>query len=228
MADRAPRDPLSRERVLAAAVSLADAGGIEAVTMRGLADELGCEAMSLYYYVKGKAELLAGLVEVILDEIIAATDADDAAAGDEEWRETIRRRCLTARVVMLRHPWARHLIAVHEDIPPNSFFIYEKLIGTLVGAGFSYDLAHRAIHALGSMVLGFAQELFDPGPGGEDEVSAEAMEQMAAAMPHLMAMAEMAFHESGGGLSTCDTQAEFEFTLSLIIDGLGRAGTSVP
>jgi hypothetical protein len=73
------------------------------------------------------------------------------------------------------------------------------------------------------MVLGFAQELFDPGTGGEDEVSEEAMEQMAASMPHLMAMAEMAFHESGGGLSTCDTQAEFEFTLSLILDGLGRA-----
>jgi AcrR family transcriptional regulator len=228
VAGRSQRDPLSRERVLAAAVALADAAGIEAVTMRALADALDCEAMSLYYYVKGKAELLAGLVEVILDEIIAATNADDAAAGVEEWHETIRRRCLTARVVMLRHPWARHLIAVHGDIPPNSFFIYEKLVGTLVGAGFTYDLAHRAIHALGSMVLGFAQELFDPGPGGEDENSAEAMEQMAAAMPHLMAMAEMAFHESGGGLSTCDTQAEFEFTLSLILDGLGRAGTSVP
>lgn len=119
----------------------------------------------------------------------------------------MRRRCLTARVVMLRHPWARGVIAAHDTIPPNSFFIYEKLIGTLVGGGFSYDLAHRAIHALGSMVLGFAQELFDPGTGGEDEVSEEAMEQMAASMPHLMAMAEMAFHESGGGLSTCDTQA---------------------
>jgi AcrR family transcriptional regulator len=228
LADRAPRDPLSRERVLSAAVALADADGIEAVTMRGLADDLGCEAMSLYHYVSGKSELLAGLVEVILDEIIAATDADDAAiddaaAGDEEWDQAVRRRCLTARVVMLRHPWARSLIAVHDTIPPNSLFIYEKLIGTLVGGGFSYDLAHRAIHALGSMVLGFAQELFDPGPGGEDEVSAEVMEQMAASMPHLMAMAEMAFHESGGGLSTCDTQAEFEFTLSLILDGLGRA-----
>jgi AcrR family transcriptional regulator len=228
MADRSPREPLSRERVLAAAVALADAGGIEAVTMRGIADELGCEAMSLYHYVKGKGELVAGLIEVILDEIIAATDADDAAiddaaAGDEEWDQAVRRRCLTARVVMLRHPWARSLIAVHDTIPPNSLFIYEKLIGTLVGGGFSYDLAHRAIHALGSMVLGFAQELFDPGPGGEDEVSAEVMEQMAASMPHLMAMAEMAFHESGGGLSTCDTQAEFEFTLSLILDGLGRA-----
>lgn len=223
MADRSPREPLSRERVLAAAVALADAGGVEAVTMRGIADELGCEAMSLYYYVKGKAELLAGLVEVILDEIIAATDADDAAAGDEEWDEAVRRRCLTARVVMLRHPWARGVIAAHDTIPPNSFLIYEKLVGTLVGGGFSYDLAHRAIHALGSMVLGFAQELFDPGPGGEDEVSAEAMEQMAASMPHLMAMAEMAFHESGDGLSTCDTQAEFEFTLSLVLDGLGRA-----
>lgn len=223
MADRAPRDPLSRERVLAAAVALADAAGIDALTMRALAESLDCEAMSLYYYVKDKANLLAGLVEVILDEIIAATDADDATAGDEVWHETVRRRCLTARAVMLRHPWARSVIAAHDTIPPNSMFIFEKLVGTLVDAGFSYDLAHRAIHVLGSMVLGFAQELFDPGPDGEDEVSAEAMEQMAAAMPHLMAMAEMAFHESGGGLSTCDTQAEFEFTLSLILDGLGRA-----
>jgi AcrR family transcriptional regulator len=223
VADRSPREPLSRERVLAAAVALADADGIEAVTMRGLADALDCEAMSLYYYVKGKGELLAGLVEVILDEIIAATDAGDAAARAEEWDEAVRRRCLTARKVMLRHPWARGVIAAHDTIPANSFFIYEKLIGTLVGGGFSYDLAHRAVHALGSMVLGFAQELFDPGPDGDDEVSPEAMEQMAATMPNLVAMAEMAFHESGGGLSTCDTQAEFEFTLSLILDGLGRA-----
>ena len=224
MADRAPREPLSRERVLAAAVALADAGGIEAVTMRGLAEALDCEAMSLYYYVKGKAELLAGLVEVILDEIIAATVAGDAAAGAEEWDQAVRRRCLTARVVMLRHPWARGVrYTSHDEIPPNSAFIYEKLIGTLVSAGFTYDLAHRAIHALGSMVLGFAQELFDPGPGGDEEISAEAMEQMTAAMPNLAAMAEVALHDSGGKLSTCDTQAEFEFTLSLILDGLGRA-----
>lgn len=223
MSDRPPRDPLSRERVLAAAVALADARGVEAVTMRAIAEALDCEAMSLYYYVKGKSELLAGLVEVILDQVIEATEADDAAAGPEEWDQTVRRRCLTARVVMMRHPWARGVIAVHEDIPPNSFFIYEKLIGTLVDGGFNYGLAHRAIHTLGSMVLGFAQELFDPGAGEEDAMSAEAMEHMAATMPHLMAMAEMAFHESGGGLSTCDTQAEFEFTLSLILDGLGRA-----
>ena len=228
MVDRAPRYPLSRARVLAAAVALADADGIDAVTMRALADELDCEAMSLYYYVKGKAELLAGLIEVILDEIIAATDAGDAAAGAEDWDEAVTRRCLTARVVMLRHPWARGVITAHETIPPNSFVIYEKLVATLVGAGFSYDLAHSAIHALGSMVLGFAQELFDPGPGGEEAMSVAAMDVVAVGMPHLAAMAQVGLHDTAGKLATCDTQAEFEFSLSLVLDGLGRARTSVP
>ena len=222
MAARTPRVPLSRERVLAGAMAVADQGGLNAVTMRGVADELGCEAMSLYYYVKDKSALLDGLVEVVIDEILAATEADDALASDEHWLATVRRRCLTARAVMLRHPWAPTVFSTHENIPPNSFFVYELLVGTMVRAGFDYDLAHRAIHSLGSMVLGFTQELFDPEPGESDEVDLETFERMAAAMPYLTGMAAVDRHDPDSSLSRCDTQSEFEFTLTLILEGLER------
>jgi hypothetical protein len=109
------------------------------------------------------------------------------------------------------------------DAPTSTYAIYEQLVGTLVGAGFSYELAHRAIHALGSMVLGFTQELFEPTGGSASTVTVEQMQAVTESMPHLAALATPDIHATEGSLSTCDTQAEFEFTLVLLLDGLGRA-----
>ncbi|MBK6874253.1 MAG: TetR/AcrR family transcriptional regulator [Kineosporiaceae bacterium] len=203
---------------------LADAEGLAAVTMRRVASELGVEAMSLYYHLPGKDSLLDGLVEAILAEIGTAIGA--TTNDGQEWDAALRRRCLTAREVMLRHRWAPALIGSRTAIPVPLYAYYEEILTTLVGGGFSYHLAHRAIHALGSMVLGFTQELFSPAAGGEapsDEDTEAAMAEMAAALPHLTAMVTAELHDhQDDPLGWCDSQAEFEFTLDLLLEGLAR------
>ena len=211
--------PLSRERILGAALAVADAEGLAAVTMRRVAQSLGCEAMSLYHYVEDKKSLLAGLAEAVVDEVLMATLGPASRDEPRDWRDAVRARCLGAREVMHRHPWAPHLLASQAAVPRNVYAVYEALVATMVGAGFGYDLAHRGIHALGSLVLGFTQELFEP-TADDEGTSVEEMTAMAAAMPHLSRMGEMALHEAEGSLSVCDTRAEFEFTLGLVLDGL--------
>jgi len=212
---------LTRERVLEAAVALADADGLAAVTMRNVAADLGVEAMSLYHHLPGKEGLLDGLVNSVMIEVDEATAAMEPA---DDWRTEVRRRCLTARRVMLRHPWAAALIGSRTTIPPAAFGHFEALLAVMVEAGFSYHLGHRAMHSLGSMVLGFVQELFSPAAAGGDadqgDESEEALAQLAELLPHLTAMVASEVHDNDGDmLGWCDSQAEFEFTLDLLLDG---------
>ncbi len=219
------REPLSRERVLAAAMELADAQGIAAITMRRLAAELGVEAMSLYHHVPGKEGLLGGLTETVLTEINAAVAAR-VRAGDD-WPTALRHRCLAAREVMVRHRWAPGLLGSRPSIPPGLYPYYEEILATMFRGGLSYHLGHRAIHALGTMVLGFTQELFSPAStgGALDEEAAEAeFAAMADVLPHLTAMVAAEVHDNEEDpLGWCDSQNEFEFTLGLLLDGLARA-----
>ncbi len=220
MTARRRRQPLSRARVLEAAVDLADREGIAAVTMRRLAAELGVEAMSLYHHLPGKEALLDGLVEHVVTEIGEAL-ADLPPAGD--WRAEVRQRCLTSRQVMLRHPWAPALIGSRTSIPPAVYAHFEGILGAMVEGGLSYHLAHRGLHALGSMALGFVQELFVPAGDQDDDVAEEELARMAEALPHLAAMVASEIHANDGDvLGWCDSQAEFEFTLDLLLDGLAR------
>jgi AcrR family transcriptional regulator len=226
MATTSVRMPLSRQRVLAAAMDLADAEGISAITMRRLAADLGVEAMSLYYHVPGKEGLLDGLAEAVLVEINAAVA--ERVRPDDSWPTALRHRCLAAREVMVRHRWAPGLLGSRASIPEGMYPYYEEILETMIRGGLSYHLAHRAIHALGTMVLGFTQELFSPDSEGGtlDEEAAEAeFASMAAVLPHLTAMvaAEVHDHEEDP-LGWCDSQNEFEFTLGLLLDGLARAG----
>ncbi|MGH7573295.1 MAG: TetR/AcrR family transcriptional regulator C-terminal domain-containing protein [Gemmatimonadota bacterium] len=218
----ARRKPLTRERILNAARALADAEGLAAVTMRRLAAELGVEAMSLYHHVPSKGALLDGLVAAILGEVHDATTESSGA----DWRAALRDRCLTARDVMVRHPWAPGLIGTRTTIPTSVVFYYEGVLGLLIEGGFSYALAHRALHALGSMTLGFVQELFSPAAtGGSLDVDAAeaAFEELAAALPHMTAMVAAEIHANDGDvLGWCDSREEFEFTLDLLLDGLER------
>ena len=223
---RGKRAPLTREAVLHGAVRLADAEGLEAVTMRRLAGSLGVEAMSLYHHVPGKESLLDGLVEALMAEIGAEVGKPPTS---EDWRADVRDRCLSARRVMLRHPWGPALVGSRRSIPPSVYFHFEGLLASLIRGGFSYHLAHQALHTLGSMILGFVQELFSPSATGEapDEAAdAEAEEElaaMAAVLPHLAAMAASELHATGDPtLGWCDSQVEFEFTLDLLLDGLDR------
>jgi AcrR family transcriptional regulator len=236
MPARTTKEPLSHERVLDAALAVADLDGLGTLTMRRVADVLDCEAMSLYYYVGDKAGLLSGLTALIIDQVIAETLADGPAepsppeyggtagtrptpASAADWRTTIRNRCLGARRVMLRHPWAPPLVATESNVPPRTMMIFEALVATMIQAGFDYEIAHRAIHSLGSMIMGFTQEIFEPGSPDEGTTTDE-MAELAAAFPHLGAMAMTQPHDQTDSLSVCDTKAEFEFTLNLILDGL--------
>ena len=225
MTTGALRTPLSRERVVAAALELADAEGIPAITMRRLAADLGVEAMSLYHHVPGKERLLDGLTDAVLGEINAAVTA--RVRSDDTWSTALRHRCLAAREVMVRHRWAPGLLSSRSSIPAGLYPYYEEILATMFRGGLSYHLGHRAIHALGSMVLGFTQELFSPDAEGGtmDEESAEAeFAAMSAVLPHLTAMVASEVHDNDEDpLGWCDSQNEFEFTLDLLLAGLVRA-----
>jgi AcrR family transcriptional regulator len=211
--------------VLAAAVALVDAGGIKALTMRRLATAVDVEPMSLYYHLPDKEALLDGVVDTVVAEIVAVVD-DLGPRGADQWRARLMRQFLAAREVMLRHPWAPGLLGTRETVPAALFRYYDGIVGELVGAGFSYRLAHRALHALGSMPLGFAQEVFSPSPTADstpgDQAEAD-LDAMAEALPHLSAMVASEVHDASDPvLGWCDSQTEFEFTLDLILRGLER------
>lgn len=223
MTARTSRPALSRERVLAAAVELADRDGLQAVTMRHLASTLGVEAMSLYHHLPGKDALLDGLVDAVLVEVEEATAA---LSTSDEWRTAVRGRCLAARTVMLDHPWAPALIGSRTSVPPSVYRHFEDILAAMVEGGLSYHLAHRGLHALGSMALGFVQELFSPTAGGDssnDDLAEKELAAMAEMLPHIVAMVASEVHDNDGDmLGWCDSQAEFEFTLDLLLDGLAR------
>jgi len=217
-----PKRALSRERVLRGAVRLADADGLAAVSMRRLGTELGVEAMSLYHHVKGKEALLDAMVEHVGAELNGEVDALDLPDPAEDWRAALRARSLAARVVMLRHPWMPAALESRTTMSLEVVRFYDGVVAILVAGGFDHDLTHHSLHALGSRVLGFTQELFDPGDAGED-TSEEVLAQMAQVVPNLMAMlAEVAHDEPGQTLGWCDDQTEFEFGLDVLLDGLER------
>ncbi|MFF5213908.1 TetR/AcrR family transcriptional regulator [Micromonospora sp. NPDC000442] len=235
MGARKRREPLSRDRALVAAIALVDAEGMAALTMRRLAADLGVEAMSLYHHLPGKEGLLDGLVDAVVAEIVTAADRAETEAAGGNWRTRLRLRFLAARTVMLRHPWAPALLSSRPTIPGGVYGYYEGILAILVDGGFSYRIAHRALHAFGSLALGFAQEVFQPGAGEEvDAAAAEAeLAELAAQLPHLAAMVAAELHgATDPTLGWCDSQTEFEFTLDLLFDGLeqarGAAGPAAP
>ena len=206
------------------AVALADRSGIEALTMRNLAHELGVEAMSLYYHVANKEAVLDGVVDVIIEEIGSAASEVDPPSSEDDWKRAMRSRILEARQVLLRHRWASRLIETRTAISPSTMRYFDDLLGVLRSGGFSYDQAHHAMHALGSRGLGFTQELFEPDnvDQSEDEMTV-ALEDMAEHFPHLVGMmAEIAHDDPESTIGWCDDQTEFEFGLDLILDGLDR------
>ena len=216
------RNPLTKARVLHAAVELADRGGLEALTMRNLASELGAEAMSLYYHVANKEAVLDGVLDVVMDEINEAVSRVDVPPAGEDWKTLMRARILAAREVLLGHRWAPRLIETRTSISPATMRYFDDVLGVLRGGGFSYDLAHHAMHALGSRALGFTQELFEPENANEADVDmAEALAEMADQFPHLTGMMiEVAHDDPDSTLGWCDDQFEFEFGLDLILEGL--------
>ncbi|HKX76288.1 MAG TPA: TetR/AcrR family transcriptional regulator C-terminal domain-containing protein [Acidimicrobiia bacterium] len=220
-----PRTPLNRKRILTAALAVADAGGLESLTMRGLADALGVEAMSLYYHVANKDALLDGIAEVVVEEILSEIAGLPPASGPENWKQAMRARILRARDVMLRHKWAPWVLETRTTMNPAVLRYYHGLLEIFHAGGMSWDLAHHALHALGSRALGFSQELFDPAPGTDDEeMSEEMLAQMASELPLFVEFMQAITHQDPEHqtLGWCDDQTEFEFALDLMLDGLDR------
>lgn len=214
---------LTRERVLRTAIELADSGGIDAVTMRRLAELLGVEPMSLYYHLPNKQAILDGVLELVFAEIEHETGgfAIDAERADAAWQAKLRERILASRRVMLRHPWAPSVLESRTELGLSTARYVDAIVGTLRSGGFSYDLIHHAMHALGSRMYGFSQEL-DSGQGAGD-ADAESQAAMAAQLPHLTAMLQTVAHDDPDStLGWCDDQFEFEFGLDLVLDGLAR------
>ncbi|MEU1010999.1 TetR/AcrR family transcriptional regulator C-terminal domain-containing protein [Streptomyces sp. NPDC005890] len=211
------RVPLNRDRVLHAAVALADGLGIEALSMRNLAERLGVVPMALYKHVANKEELLDGMVEVIVGEI-------DPPAPGADWKRAIRQRILSARQALLRHRWASQVIESRTHAPPVVLEYMDSLMGTFRAGGFSVDLTHHVMHALGSRIWGFTQEVFPtPPPPADPEARAAMFGQLAARYPHIIEVATAGSHDGqsavGGG---CDDQFEFEFALDVLLDGFER------
>jgi AcrR family transcriptional regulator len=210
------RVPLSRERVLRAAVALADDGGIESVSMRKLAQELGVVPMALYKHVASKEELLDGMVDVVVGEI-------DHPAGGTDWKSAVRQRILSARRALLRHPWASQVIELRTTPTPAVLEYMDSMIGMFRVGGLSVDLTHHVMHAMGSRILGFSQELFNDGQTVDREAQAVMFREMAGKYPYVTEIAVAAAHveESVVGQG-CDDQFEFEFALDLLLDGFER------
>lgn len=209
--------------MLRAAIEVADQGGIESLTMRRLAEELGAEAMSLYYHVASKEDLLDGIAEAVVTEINDIVGGLDVPAAGAGWKTAVRQRILSAREVLLRHPWAPRVLETRTNTGLAVLLYYDGLLRLMRDGGFSYDLIHHALHALGSRALGFSQELFDPSGAASDEETAAALESMTAQIPHLAAMfMEVAHDDPETTLGWCDDQTEFEFGLDLILDGLDK------
>ncbi|TCO48782.1 TetR/AcrR family transcriptional regulator C-terminal domain-containing protein [Actinocrispum wychmicini] len=222
MPEPEPRVPLTRDRVLHAAVALADNQGLGSVTMRRLAEAVGAEAMSLYYHVANKEDVLDGLTTVIAREINDTVDKLDLPAHGANWKNAVRHRILSAREVLLRHPWAPSVFETRTTTSPEVLKYYDGLLALMRAGGFSYDLAHHALHALGSRALGFTQELFDPSTGPTTpEETAAILANLADNLPHLAAMmADIVHNDPTSTLGWCDDKAEFEFGLDLILNGL--------
>jgi AcrR family transcriptional regulator len=207
---------LSKERVLGAAVALADAQGVEGLSMRKLAQELGVVPMALYKHVANKDELLDSMVDVVVGEI-------DPPAGGTDWKTAMRRRVLSARGALLRHPWTSRVMESRASPTPAVLAYMDSMIGMFRAGGFSIDLTHHAMHAMGSRLLGFSQELFDEtadvGPG----MDAETLRELAGAFPHITELVVAITHDQASVVGVgCDDQFEFEFALDLMLDGLER------
>ena len=210
------RAPLSRDRVLRSAVTLADEVGIASLSMRRLAQELGVVPMALYKHVANKEELLDGMVDVVVGEIVPPGSGTD-------WKSAVRQRILSARQALLRHPWASSVIESRTAPSPAVLQYLDTLIGMFRAGGFSADLTHHVMHTLGSRMLGFTQELFDDTAPVDPQAQEIMLSQMATKYPHVAEMAAAAAHAEDSVVGQgCDDQFEFEFALDLLLDGFER------
>jgi AcrR family transcriptional regulator len=211
-----PRVPLSRERVLDAAVAFADRHGFEALSMRKLGEELGTSAMALYYYVPTKERLLDGMIEIVFGEI-------EPPSADGDWKAEMRKRALSTREALRRHPWAVGEMEGRTEHGPANLRLHNDVLGCLRAAGFSIEMTVRAYSVQDAYIYGFALQERDMSSETPDDFAAEAQRQMhsyqavLADYPYLVEVVGGHVAETGYDYAT-----EFLFGLDLILDGLDR------
>ena len=207
----ATRKPLSSARVLQAAVALADETGLEAFSMRGLAEELGVVPMALYKHVANKEELLDGMVDIVFSEI-------ELPSADLDWRSAMRRRAVSTREALQRHSWATGMMESRHPGPAN-LRNHNAVMGCLRKAGFSFEMAIHAYSVQDAYIYGFALQEKDLGFETTDSAG-EAVQRRAETIgslenyPYLVEITTK-LPESG-----YDNAVEFAWGLDLILDGL--------
>lgn len=214
------RRTLTRERVIERAVGLADQQGIQSLTMRNLADSLDVKPMSLYHHVANKEELLDGMVDAVFSEI-------DSPPMHIDWREAMKVRARSARIVLSRHPWALGLMDTRTQPGPATLGHHESVVAALRRGGFSITLTAHAYSLLDSYIYGFVlQELSLPFHGTDEahDMTADLVDGFDADQyPHLVELATEHVMQPG-----YDFGDEFEYGLDLILAGLSRPGGDQP
>jgi AcrR family transcriptional regulator len=209
------RTRLTPERVLQQAVSIADADGLAALTIRALASRLDVKPMAIYHHVANKEEILDGIVDIVFSEIELPEPGDD-------WQTGMRRRARSARTVMGRHTWAIALMETRTSPGPATLRHHNAVIGALRGAGFSIAMVAHAFALIDAFVYGFSlQEATLPMSGPDDvaEIAGPMLERMSPAdYPHLVEFATEHVMKPG-----YDFGEEFDFGLDLILSGLSQA-----
>jgi len=209
------RPGLTRARVLACAVELADRIGLDALTMRRLGDELGVEAMSIYGHVANKEDLLNRMVDAIFAEI-------ELPPASTPWRPALRQRSVSFRDVLRRHPWAVALKGSGTNPGPATLRHHDRVLGTLLDGGFSLELTAHAISALDSYIYGFALQEKTLPFTTENETAAMAETMLAqlatTEYPHLVRFTATHVLQPGYAYGN-----EFVFGLEIVLDGLQRA-----
>ncbi len=220
--NRASQGKLTRARIIATAVVLADEQGVGKLSMRGLGRRLRVEAMSLYHHIADKDALIDGMVDHVVGEIALP-------ALQTPWKEALRQRALSAHQALTRHPWACPLIGLRLNVGPNMLAHTEAELAHLVSAGFSFEMADHAMNAIDNHVRGFTlHELnFPLHPKEYAQAARDYLPQLPpATYPNLHALAEKVMNGSYDGLN------DFSFGLDLILDGLERlappGGTIAP
>jgi AcrR family transcriptional regulator len=210
------RAPLSRERVLETAVTFADRHGLEALSMRKLADELSVAAMSLYYHVPNKVELVDGMIDIVFGEI-------EPPSLDVDWKTAMRRRAVSTRDALNRHRWAVGQMEGRSTHGPANLRLHNDVLGCLRAAGFSLEMTVHAYSVQDAYIYGFALQETDMTPETPEDFAAVAEQQMhdyaavLADYPHLVEV--VGGHVAKAGY---DYAGEFLFGLDLILDGLDR------
>lgn len=211
------RRGLNADIVIDGAVALADEIGIEAFTIRKLADALGTRPMTIYHHVPGKEAIVDGMVDRVFAEI-------DRPPVDLDWQQAIRHRCRSVREVLARHPWAAPLMESRTNPGPETLGHHDAVLGCFFAAGLSVELTGHAYALIDSYVYGFAlQEANLPATGGtEMHELAASMSELLEPYPHLARFTDEHVLQPG-----YDFAAEFDVGLDLIIDGIDGAVRSV-